>query len=330
MSRRYLVYIIVGLLLILFPQLENSYFLGLAIQVLIFSLFATSFNLLLGYTGMLSFGHGMFFGLGAYCIALFSENTSVHYLIALLATIGITIVFSFVVGFFCVRLGGAYFAMLTLAFNQLIFSVAFKWREMTGGDDGMPARVSKGMSFFPGLGLEISNPVYYYYFTLLVVIGSVLVIRKIVNSRFGLTIQAIRENQERTAFVGLNPFLIRWIIFVIAGVFGSLSGALFASFKGFVSPDVLSMALSGEALFITLIGGMFSFLGPFLGAIIMIFLTNLVSSLTRYWLIIVGCVFVLFVLFIPQGIMGIVTRREAQGGSLAREIRKWTSLRLKN
>lgn len=329
MGMKNLLYVAGGVILILFPLVKNTFFISLGIQVLIFTLFATSFNLLLGYTGMLSFGHAMFFGLGAYCIALFLEKTSVHLFIGLLATMGITIVFAFAVGFFCVRLGGAYFAMLTLAFSQLIFAIAFKWREVTGGDDGMPARVRTGQSFLPGLGSEISNPVYYYYFTLVVVAISVLIIRNIVNSRFGLTIQAIRENQERTAFVGLNPFAIRWIVFIISGVFGSLSGALFAPFKGFISPDVLSLGISGEALFITLIGGMSSFLGPFFGAVIMIFLTNLVSSFTRYWLILVGCVFVFFVLFIPQGVMGIMTREESQGGSLVKEIRRWTSLRSK-
>ncbi len=329
MRARSLLYILLGAVLILFPQLKNQYILNLGVQVLIFALFATSFNLLLGYTGMLSFGHAMFFGFGAYGMALFLEKTSFHFGLALLLTLGITVFFSLIIGFFCVRLGGAYFAMLTLAFSQLIFAIAFKWRELTGGDDGMPAHVAQGQSFLPGLGLDISNPANYYYFTLLVVVASVFIIRNIVNSRFGLTIQAIRENQERTAFLGLNPFVIRWIIFIISGFFGSLSGALFAPFKGFISPDVLSLGISGEALYITLIGGMSSFLGPFLGAIIMIFMTNLLSSFTRYWLIVVGCVFVAFVLFIPQGIMGIITREEGRGGSLAKEIRKWASLRFK-
>lgn len=322
-------YALSGLILVLFPLVKNLYFINLGTQVLIFALFAISFNLLLGYTGMLSFGHAIFFGFGAYSMALIFKSTPVHFIVAFLATMGITIMFAFLVGFFCVRLGGAYFAMLTLAFSQLVFAIAFKWREITGGDDGMPVQMPPTQSFIPGLDISVSNPFYYYYFTLLVVTLSALILRKIVNSRFGIIIQAIRENQERCAFVGLNPFVIRWIVFIISGIFASLAGALYAPFKGFISPDVLSMGVSGEALYMTLIGGMSSFFGPFFGAIILILMNNLASSYTRYWLILVGGVFVSFVLFIPEGIMGIVSRKKSQIDSsiLAKEIQDWTSLR---
>ncbi len=290
--------------LVIFPAFAPPFIVYLLTEILIFSLFATSYNLLLGYTGQLSFGHSAYFGLGAYASALLL----IHYPYiplplaflfgAIMAGVG-----AIIIGSFCIRKGGPYFAMLTLAFSQLIYAVALKWRTLTGGDDGMGGGARTVMDLF-AFKVNLASMNGFYYLVLILVLVSLLICWQITRSPFGKILVAIRENQERTDFLGYKVGMHKLIAFIISGFFAGLAGAMFGSFQGFISPALISFKNSGDVLIMTFMGGTFSFFGPLLGAGILITLNELLSAIMTHWIILYGIVFIIFVLFAPQGIMG--------------------------
>jgi len=290
---------------LLVPLLPGEFWTHVANEILILGLFAMSFNLIYGYMGQISFGHAAFFGLGAYGTAIVfraftggeSEITYVEFFIALATSVPVAAAGAAIVGYFCVRLTGIYFAILTLAFGELLFFVVFSWYGFTGGDDGI-------QRLLPPPGLRDANA--YYYFSLAVVVGAGALMWRITRSPFGYMLRAMRDNQQRTRFLGIDVRLYMWINFVIAGTFAGIAGGLWGPFTRSVAPVLLNWQESGIAVFMTLLGGSGFFAGPVVGSIVYTFLNAWVTGFTQYWPLTIGVVVLLIVLYSPGGLLGLL------------------------
>src|SRR5262245_35148973 len=269
----------------------------------------------MGYTGMVSFGHAAYFGLGAYASALLLINFAVPVPVALLAGALLAGVIALPVGYISTRATGIYFAMLTLAFAQLLYTIAYKWRDLTGGSDGI-AGVPKTTLWWGGPSL--ASPAAYYYLVAATLVLSLFVCRGLVRSPFGRALMAIRENERKFAVLGEDPRRFKLAVFVISAVFAGLGGALFAPFRGFASPEVMFWVLSGQALMMVIIGGIGTLIGPVLGAMVFLLIQEVLSSYTEQWMIFTGAIFVLIVIFVPGGIVGAVKTFIEGRGAAAR------------
>jgi len=297
---------------LILPQVVGEFWVHVMIEILILGLFAVSFNMIFGYMGQLSFGHAAYYGVGAYTTGLLMVKASVPLPIALVASMVVAGIFALVFGYFCIRLTGIYFAILTLAFGQLIYYVIFQWYSFTGGDDGLQGIV-------PPPWLFAAIP--YYYFTLFITTVALIAMWFITESPFGYTMRAIRENADRTRFIGINIRTYMLINFVIAGMFAGLAGALWGPFTRSVAPDLCNWHQSGVPVFMTVIGGPFSFLGPMVGSLIYTFLFAFVTGFTEYWPLTIGVIITLVVLFMPGGVLGLLLEKLEVFRSRARESR---------
>ena len=295
MSKQNWVLIFIIALLALLPLSESRFYIFLGTDILIMGLFAISLNLLLGYTGLVSFGQAAYFGIGAYTCALLMKKASVIFPIAFAAAAIAGAVGALVIGFFCIRLTKIYFSMLTLAFSQIVWAIVFKWNSLTGGDTGLI-----GINFPE----HLDSSTRFYYLTLGVVVCSLFIIRKMVDSPFGRILTTIRENPERTEFIGINVKLFQLLAFMVSGCFAAVSGALFGIFNHSLFPDLLYWPMSAEVLIMAILGGMYNFFGPLVGAAVILYLRMLVTSYTQYWPLIMGTILALLLFFFPGGIMG--------------------------
>jgi branched-chain amino acid transport system permease protein len=278
----------------------SQYYVYVASKVIIWSLFAVSFNLVLGYGGMMSFGHAAFYGVGAYTCALLIVKCAWPMPLAFIVAPTMAAVIGLIIGYFSVRITGMfYFAVITLSFSQLIYIIIFKWRSITFGDDGI-----QGIPV-PSCISTLDSYVNYYYFALAVTAVCIFILWKITRAPFGLILRSVRENPERASFIGVNLRRYRLLAFTISAFFSGVAGALFVFMETSVSPDVLKWSVSGEVILMGLLGGMRIFPGPIVGAGVMVLLNSFVTSYTEYWGLFIGTVLVLIVLFFPQGIMGI-------------------------
>ncbi|MDH4267454.1 MAG: branched-chain amino acid ABC transporter permease [Deltaproteobacteria bacterium] len=292
-----------GLLIaILLPHLLPQYYVHLMNLFLIGSLFALSFNILLGNTGLLSFGHGAYFGLGAYGVALLMQKAGVHYFLAIPLSLLITGAIAAVIGYFCSRVVAMSFAILTLAFGELLFTIASKWYTFTGGDDGIQS------VFPPGI---IASSARFYYFTLIIVALASLAIWRILHSPFGYTLQCIRDNRQRIESIGINVRRYQWMAFIISGIFAGLAGSLFVTLNWTVAPTDIGWVKGGEPLVMTIVGGQYVFGGPIIGAAILTFFQFFVGQLTLYWALVIGIVLALVVRFLPGGVGGYIQEKLA-------------------
>jgi branched-chain amino acid transport system permease protein len=280
----------------------GEYWIWVTTEMIISALFAMSLNLILGYGGMVSFGHAAFFGVGAYTVALLMKKAGAPLYLALLAAPVVSALAAAIIGWFCVRLIGLYFAILTLAFGQLLYMVAFQWYTFTGGDDGIHGVPRP----------EFLGPVNYYLLCLILFLVCLLIMRMIINSSFGLSIRTIRENMDRANFIGINVKKYQWINFIIAGAFAGLAGGLLAELNRFAQTEFLHWSKSAEPILASLVGGMYSILGPAIGSTVLIFLKivlqQLHKSMVDLWAIILGGILLLVVLFAPGGLVGIYQR----------------------
>jgi len=283
------------LILTLVPLGLSRYALNLLIQILIYSIFAMSFDLLLGYLGMLSFGHAAFWGLGVYMYGILKSGDLVgsFWLVLALAVLGGFIMALFV-GVLVLRTTGVYFAFVNFAIAQMLMSASIKWRSLTGGEDGISGLPRPW---------ELEG-LHFYYFIFLFFCVCFLLIRWITTSRYGKTLIGIRENPLRMQALGYNIWIYKYSCFVFAGVFGTVAGLLFGSYNRFASPEDFSLSVTGLALLMVLIGGKASQMGSILGAMIIILLYQLVSAYTEHWLLVVGVIFVLVVIFAREGVTG--------------------------
>jgi len=292
------------------PWALARYQLSILTDLLVFGLFAMSLDLIMGYTGMVSFGHAAYFGLGAYGSALVLIHFGQPVPVALLAGALLAGAVALPVGWFSTRATGIYFAMLTLAFAQLLYTVAYKWRDLTGGSDGI-AGVPKTTLFWGGPSL--ASPRAFYFLVAACVVLSLVACCALVRSPFGRALQAIRENERRFTSLGRDPRPFKLVVFVIAAVFAGLAGALFAPFRGFASPEVMFWLFSGQGLMMVIMGGIGTLVGPVVGAMVFILIQEVLSSYTEHWMIFTGALFVLMVIFLPGGLVGTARRLAGRG-----------------
>jgi branched-chain amino acid transport system permease protein len=284
----------------------------LATRVLVLGLAAMALNFLLGFTGVLSFGHAAYFGLGAY-----GAGMTIKYLVpstplGIVVGVAVGTLAAAFIGALIVKLRGVYFAMVTIAFGQVFFFIAFRWNEVTGGDDGLTGwqrqMVNLGFAHIDILG----NDKAFYYLVLAVFAVAVGIMALLLRSPFGRTLIAIRENEQRARFLGIPVEQHIWLAFVISCLFVSLAGTLYALLNNFTDPRALRWDLSGNFVIMAVLGGMRSFWGPLIGAAIFVVLQDYVSSQTENWMSFIGLFFVLVVLFFPRGVLGIIKRKVAQ------------------
>jgi branched-chain amino acid transport system permease protein len=291
--------ILVLAFLLIVPLFGSRYLVDLSTEIVIYMLFALSLNVLIGFSGNVSFGHAAYFAIGGYTCAILLTTYEWPLILSFPAAVVVSGLSAAFVAYFCTRLTDIYFAMLTLAFSMFIWAVAFKWRSVTGGDDG-----------FVGVTIPafIDSRVPFYYFTLGVVTVSIAVLWVICHSSFGLTLVAVRENVTRAGFVGVNTRLIRWAAFVVAGTFAGIAGALFAMYTRGMYTESAFWTESAQVLIMTLLGGMFSFFGPAVGAAVLWLLQTVTNQYTEYWPTVMGVILLVILLFLPEGLAGLVKR----------------------
>lgn len=278
---------------------------ALAGRVLVFALAAMSFNMLLGFTGVMSFGHAAYFGLGAYGCGLFLKFVMASTPLAIIAGTLLGGIAGTLFGLLLVRRRGVYFAMVTIAFGQVCFYIAYKWDDFTGGYDGLRGFTRAPLDFFGAFKLDITNNATIFYFFILAVFGIAALAQSfILGSPFGRTMLAIRENERRARFLGIPIEKHIWLSFSISCFFTALAGSLYALLNNFADPLGLNYIMSGNIVMITVMGGMRAFWGPLVGAVLFVMLQDYVSSMTTNWMFFVGLTFVCVVLFFPRGLMG--------------------------
>ncbi|MFZ1105323.1 MAG: branched-chain amino acid ABC transporter permease [Hyphomicrobiaceae bacterium] len=311
----------VVIMLALLPKFVIPYQTQLLTYGLVFAIAALGFNLLLGYTGLLSFGHSAYFGAGAYAVAFITRDLNVHSMeLAIAGTLVSALLISALFGYVCVRHTRIFFGILTLALSQVLWSLAFKFFWVTGGTDGVRVAwngitLLGGLVDFQGGGAYQRFIYYYYYYVLALFVLAVAVMWVIVHSPFGKALQAIRDNETRAGFVGIRVRRYRWIAFIISGMFTALAGALWVPLNGLTTPDVLYWPFSGEIVFMTVLGGFRTFTGPIIGAIAFNYLKVYAVASSQYWQLVLGGVLVVLVLALPAGIVGTF-------GNLARKLGK--------
>jgi branched-chain amino acid transport system permease protein len=291
------------LLLLVLPFLLGTFRLGLLTEVLIFGLLAASLDLLVGFTGLPSLGHATYFGVGGYAAALIARDLTSNVLVGLLVGIVVAVLVAAVTGWLAVRTRGVYFLMLTLAFAQLLFSLALTWQPVTGGSNGLSLPT---IELFPGIPL--TTALRFYSFSLAIFAVCYLGLRRVVDSPFGRSIAGVRENEDRMRSLGYSTLRYKLASFVIAGAFGGVAGTLFAYFQRFISPDNVAFEISALALIMVIVGGVGTLYGPIIGAALVLLLRDELSARFENWEIMLGAVFVLFVYFLPMGLGGLAQR----------------------
>lgn len=295
------------------PLYMNSYHVLIFTEILIFAIFALSFNMLMGYTGLFSLGQAAFFGAGGYTVALLVVRADIDsFWLCLAAALAAATALGLLFGYLALRTMGVYFIMITLALAQMLWALVWRWRSFTGGDDGLP-----GISH-PDFGLpwSLGGTTNYYYFILVFFVLSVFILYRITKSPFGRVLVGIRENEPRMQALGYNTWRYKYACFVIAAVFGGLAGALKVYQDGYISPNYCSMMTSALVVLMALIGGTRIFTGPILGAAVVWAIRSIVSSYTEYWTLILGVLMVVIVMFAREGIVGYLSqlRREVRYG----------------
>jgi branched-chain amino acid transport system permease protein len=271
---------------------------AIASEIWIFAIFGLGANLLLGYTGLLSFGQSTFFGSAAYVAGWLLKHYGINVVLALGIGVGVGAASAALVGYLCVQRSGLYFIMLTFALNQLFYFTAYQWTSVTGGEDGMP-----GVPRPELLGIDFKNPMVYYAFVSFLFLVSLFLMKKIIESPLGKILQAIRENEVRAEAVGYNVPRFKLLAFVIGGAFSGLAGVLYAMLFGIVPLEAIGFVFSGNVIFATLIGGSGSLYGPVIGSVVFIWLSESMSNVWARWPLLLGVAFVIVVLFLRGGVV---------------------------
>lgn len=294
------------LFLLVFPLLMPYH--ALAINILLFGLFAVGFNLLFGYTGLLSFGHAAFLGVGSYLTGIAMVHGGWPWWLAVVAGVVAAGVAGLVIGFLAIRTRGIYFSMVTLALGQIVYYAFYKAERWTGGENGLRGIQVPEIHLGPFV-LDFINPVTKYYVILAFVAVALWFVSRILASPFGAVIEAVRENDKRAAACGYDVARTKLLVFVLSAVICGLAGALRALHLSIVPIDSLHYLLSGQAVMMCLLGGMGTFFGPFVGAAVFLTLEDVATVFTKHWMAIVGAVFMVFVLFFPSGIWGTLVKK---------------------
>jgi branched-chain amino acid transport system permease protein len=285
--------------------LPSKAFQDFVIRCASMALFATSLNLLVGYTGLSSFGHGLFYGLGTYSFALLMQNTSVSLPLAFVLTLLITALTAVIVGAICIRLRLIYFAFVTLAMQMLAHSIIISWVGLTGGDQGLQGGIPRRVV----AGIDLGNQYNLYVFSAVALVIGLLLMRHIVATTFGTTLRMIRDNETRAAFVGISVWRVKLTVFVLAAVFASVGGMVMSLFVSGAYPELINWPISGDAIFAIVMGGVGSFLGPTVGTMILLLLNDVVTRQTEYYGLALGTIILLFALGLRRGVLDFVTER---------------------
>lgn len=290
---------------VVLPLWARPYQFALLTEMTIFALFAVSYNLLLGYAGLLSFGHAMFFGIGAYMVAVvLNRLPGLSFFSAVLIAVTVTAVIGFAVGALLLRHKGVPFALLTLAFNALFYAIATKWHSITGGDDGLSiSRPDINLGF---AHLNTSDIIVFFYVSLVIIGSTILFSLYFTRTAMGQTVLLMRENEERMKFLGYNTNVSRLILFVFTGLLAGLAGSFYTLFFQFTSITAISIDMSTIVVLMVIIGGTGSFIGPILGAFVYIYLQDFLSDITDRWPFIMGLIFIFMILYVPRGLSGML------------------------
>ena len=309
-TRRIVLWIVFVLVLVALPPLAialgQTYYIDLVRRVLILSLAAISLNLILGYGGLVSFGHAAYLGIGAYSVGIMAFYGVASGWLQWLLAIGASALVALAIGAVSIRTSGIYFIMITLAFTQMLYYLGISLAEF-GGDDGMRL---KARSQFSGL-VDLRDPVAFYYLALALMLLAVFITYKIVNSRFGMVLRAAKSNDPRTRAIGFSPYPYRLAAFVIAGAMCGLAGALYANHTNYITPGLMSWQQSGDLMFMVILGGMASTAGPVLGTFALLLIEEVLKGWTEYWQVVLGPLLVLSVIFFKRGLAGMFHKPDA-------------------
>ena len=298
------------LVLLMIPPLVMAigqpFYLDLVRRIMILAIAAVSLNLILGYGGLVSFGHAAYLGIGAYAVGILGFYGITNGWMQWAVAIGASALVALAIGAVSVRTSGIYFIMITLAFTQMLYYLGISVAEF-GGDDGMRL---KARSQFPGL-VDLRDPVAFYYVALVLMLLSVLVVHRIVNSRFGMVLRASKSNEARSRAIGFSLYPYRLAAFVIAGAMCGLAGALYANHTNYITPGLMSWQQSGDIMFMVILGGMASTAGPVLGAFVLLLVEDLLSGWTQHWQVILGPLLIVSVIFFRRGLAGMFYKPDA-------------------
>lgn len=294
------------LFLLVFPWLMP--YEALAVNILVLGLYAVGFNLLFGYTGLLSFGHAAFLGSGAYGCGIALVHFGIPWFGAILVGVLLSVVFAAIMGFLAIRTRGIYFAMVTLALSQCVYYLFYQTVSLTGGENGLRGINLSQIGIF-GFKVDFLNPTTKYYVILTFVAFALWIFSRLLASPFGAVLEAVRENESRARACGYDVVRVKFIAFVISGAFCGLAGALKALHLSIVPIETLHYLTSGQVVMMALLGGMNTFFGPFVGAAAFLLLEDVLTTLTSHWQLALGAIFVIFVLFFPKGIWGTILAR---------------------
>ena len=293
-----------AIFLVILPPFLQSYWLTILMQMLIFGIMAMSLDVLMGYTGLASFGHCAYFGVSAYMVAILSTRYQVGFLGCVVAALLAAMVIAALFGLLASHTEGPHFLMITLALGMVVFGLAYRWVSMTGGDNGIAG------IYRPDIGLPISldEPIVFYYLVLAVFLFAFVCLYVFIQSPFGRSLLGIRESEARMRNLGYNTWLHKYLAFIVAGSFSGLSGILWAYYNGFVSPTDVELTSSFETFLMVILGGAGTLIGPAVGAAIIVFLKNFVSAYTERWLLIIGGIYILTIMYAPGGLGELVGR----------------------
>jgi branched-chain amino acid transport system permease protein len=288
--------------------IDQPFYIDLLRRVMIFAIAALSLNLILGYGGMVSFGHAAYLGIGGYAVAILAQNGIHNGLVQLAVAVAGSALVALVIGAVSLRTSGIYFIMITLAFTQMLYYLGISL-DQYGGDDGM--RLAARSDFY-GL-IDLGNSTAFYYLVLAILVAFLYLVHRIAHSRFGMVIRAAKSNEARTRAIGFSPYPYRLVAFVIAGAMCGVAGMLFVNHTAYLTPDFMHWTRSGEILFMVILGGIGTTIGPLLGALALLVLEDVLSGWTEHWQIILGPFLILVVLFARRGLAGVLSWRERNG-----------------
>ena len=308
-SRKRAIVLAIGLLLLaavppVAALFNQPFYLDLFRRIMVFGIAAASLNLILGYGGMISFGHAVYLGVGGYAVGVLAHYGVYNGVLQWALAIGASALVALVIGAVSLRTSGVYFIMITLAFTQMLYYLGISIEEF-GGDDGM--RLASKSRFVGFVDLNDANAFYYVVLAILVLV--LFLGHRLVNSRFGMVIRAARSNEARTRAIGFSPYPYRLAAFVIAGAVCGLAGALLVNHTDYLTPEFMNWTRSGELMFMVILGGMGSVAGPVLGAFALLLLEDLLSGWTQHWQLVLGPLLVLSVLFFRRGLAGVIFRK---------------------
>jgi len=305
LTRKSFLILLLAVVLILLPSFVSNYYVGLVIQIFIMAIFAMSLDLLVGHTGLPSLGHAAYFGIAAYGAGFLYMAGMTNFWMALLLGMGLGALMAALFGLLALRALGAYFMLITLALSQVLWGIAFKWRSLTGGDDGLPGIGRPTI----GMGIDLTSDPHFYYLTFAIFVAAFMALFILIQSPLGCALRGIRESESRMKALGYNVWLYKYLGFVFAGIFAGISGVLWVYYGGFVGPTYLAMDNSAKPLLMLILGGSGSLFGPSIGAGIIVLLENMISGLTQRWSFFIGIVYVLVVLLFSEGIVTVIKRR---------------------